>query len=34
LKGVSKHLIVVGDAKEPRRALEAIEEGTEIGRTI
>jgi NADPH-dependent 2,4-dienoyl-CoA reductase/sulfur reductase-like enzyme len=34
LRGVSRHLLVVGDAKEPRRALEAIAEGTEIGRTI
>jgi 2,4-dienoyl-CoA reductase-like NADH-dependent reductase (Old Yellow Enzyme family)/NADPH-dependent 2,4-dienoyl-CoA reductase/sulfur reductase-like enzyme len=34
LKAVSPHLHVVGDAKEPRRALEAIAEGAEIGRTI
>jgi len=34
LRGVSRHLLVVGDAKEPRRALEAIAEGDEIGRTI
>jgi NADH dehydrogenase FAD-containing subunit len=34
LRGVSTHLLVVGDAKEPRRALEAIAEGDEIGRTI
>ena len=34
LRGVSRHLLVVGDAKEPRRALEAIAEGVEIGRTI
>ncbi len=34
LRGMSRHLLVVGDAKEPRRALEAIAEGTEIGRTI
>jgi NADH dehydrogenase FAD-containing subunit len=34
LRGVCRHLLVVGDAKEPRRALEAIAEGAEIGRTI
>jgi 2,4-dienoyl-CoA reductase-like NADH-dependent reductase (Old Yellow Enzyme family)/thioredoxin reductase len=34
LKDVSRHLLVVGDAREPRRALEAIAEGAEIGRTI
>jgi len=34
LKDVSQHFLVVGDAKEPRRALEAISEGAEIGRTI
>jgi 2,4-dienoyl-CoA reductase (NADPH2) len=34
LRGVCRMLLVVGDAKEPRRALEAIAEGTEIGRTI
>jgi 2,4-dienoyl-CoA reductase-like NADH-dependent reductase (Old Yellow Enzyme family)/NADPH-dependent 2,4-dienoyl-CoA reductase/sulfur reductase-like enzyme len=34
LRGVSRYLLVVGDAKEPRRALEAIAEGTEMGRTI
>ncbi len=34
LRCISRHILVVGDAKEPRRALEAIAEGTEIGRTI
>jgi 2,4-dienoyl-CoA reductase-like NADH-dependent reductase (Old Yellow Enzyme family)/thioredoxin reductase len=34
LRDVSRHLLVVGDAKQPRRALEAIAEGAEIGRTI
>jgi hypothetical protein len=31
---VSRQLFIVGDAKEPQRALEAIAEGAEIGRTI
>jgi pyruvate/2-oxoglutarate dehydrogenase complex dihydrolipoamide dehydrogenase (E3) component len=34
LRGVSLHLLVIGDAKEPRRALEAIAQGAEVGRTI
>jgi pyruvate/2-oxoglutarate dehydrogenase complex dihydrolipoamide dehydrogenase (E3) component len=34
LRGVSRCLLVVGDAKEPRKALEAIAEGAEIGRTV
>jgi pyruvate/2-oxoglutarate dehydrogenase complex dihydrolipoamide dehydrogenase (E3) component len=34
LKGVCQMVHVVGDAKEPRRGLEAITEGDEIGRTL
>jgi pyruvate/2-oxoglutarate dehydrogenase complex dihydrolipoamide dehydrogenase (E3) component len=34
LRAVSQDVLVIGDAKEPRRALEAIAEGAEIGRTI
>jgi len=34
LEGLSIPLFVIGDAKKPRRALEAIAEGAEIGRQI
>jgi 2,4-dienoyl-CoA reductase-like NADH-dependent reductase (Old Yellow Enzyme family)/thioredoxin reductase len=34
LRKVTRVFYVIGDVKEPRRALEAIEEGDEIGRSI
>jgi 2,4-dienoyl-CoA reductase-like NADH-dependent reductase (Old Yellow Enzyme family)/thioredoxin reductase len=34
LNGSSCRTFVIGDAREPRRAVEAIKEGAEIGRTI
>ena len=34
LKGSSIPTFVIGDAKEPRKAVQAIAEGSEIGRTI
>jgi len=34
LKGVCPVVRVIGDAKEPRKALEAIAEGAEVGQTI
>jgi len=34
IKGRVAEVYVIGDAKEPRKALEAIAEGAEIGRRI
>jgi 2,4-dienoyl-CoA reductase (NADPH2) len=34
IKGRVKEIHVIGDAKSPRKALEAVAEGLEVGRTI